>query len=403
MELKDIKPFESISERRMFKNHPSGMSHSKPTKILVVDHTTLPGGAELALPRLAAKTKLPVAFLFLEPSRAGLAFSVEAVVATPTSILSIFGQLLFLRKALRDNPTTAIVSNTLRAGVMVALTKMRGQSHVMLLHDGVNSESLSLLKRLTGRLFLFPSIVAIVPNSDWSASTIPRRYQKRLTPPAYSFSRTTGGEHLRRSPAVEGGPVRLLFLGRLVSWKGVHVILDALSLLADSGLASNRLTFTVAGAPLLGPDDYASQLQSRAASLPFTVKFLGHVEEIDALLLEHDVLVHSSIRPEPFGQVIVQGLSYGLAVVATDSGGPAEMINDGESGFLYEPGDALHLSSLLRRLVEDSELIGQLSRGGTQRAAHFTDSASAVRWDAIMTNVLNDCSSGQKRFSRAEK
>lgn len=403
MELKDIKPFQSASERQMFKSRPDDRPHARHTNVMVVDHTTLPGGAELALPRLAAETKLAVAFLFLEPAGASLTFSHETAVVTPTRVLSIFGQLLFLRRTLRENPTTAIASNTLRAGVMVALMKMRKQSHVVMLHDGVNSESLSHLKRLVGRLLLFPSSVAIVPNSDWSASTIPHRHRIKLTPIAYSFSGTAGGEHMRRSPAIEGGALRLLFLGRLVNWKGVHVILDALSLLADSRLAANRLTLTIAGSPVLGPDNYVSQLQSQAASLPFTVDFVGHIEDIDALLLEHDVLVHSSIRPEPFGQVVVQGLSYGLAVVATDGGGPAELIDDGKNGFLYEPGNALHLSLLLRRLVDDRQLAGQLARGGVQRAAHFTDSAVAVRWDAIMTDVLGTCASGRKRFPKAKR
>ena len=53
------------------------------------------------------------------------------------------------------------------------------------------------------------------------------------------------------------------------------------------------------------------------------------------------MLVHASVVPEPFGQVVAQGMAAGVPVVAADAGGPAEMIDDGVNGFVVPAGDAL--------------------------------------------------------------
>ena len=358
--------------------------------VLVVDHTTLPGGAELALPRYAAKTQISVNFVFLEPAREHLQFPKSATVIAPPRPLGFIRQLCFLRSAIERYPMALIVSNTLRASIMVALVKPRHQQHAMLLHDGVDKESLSTWKRWALRLIVLRHNVRIIPNSEWSASTVPARFTRCLTPATYSFSGTSVvAERPRRDPSgVE--TIRILSLSRLVSWKGIHVILEALEHLEGSGMDRNAIQLTVAGAAVLGPNHYVAALKEQASRLKFDIRFVGHVENVEPLLLCNDVLVHSSTRPEPFGQVVVQGMHYGLIVIATNQGGPPEIVVDGESGLLYAPGDSRALADIIRKLANDRGLAVRVAAGGVLRADQFTDATIAGRLDAVLADIRHE-------------
>ncbi|TFD20186.1 glycosyltransferase [Cryobacterium sp. TMS1-13-1] len=355
--------------------------------LLIVDHTTLPGGAELALTHFAGLSKLNATFAFLQKNDGRLAFPRRTVVLAPDRSLGAIQQLHFLRTVLRRHKQSLIVSNTLRVGIYVVLLKGRHQEHVLLLHDGIDGQSLSPLKRAIINWLVLSRTKAIVPNSRWTASTVPEKFQGLLTTVAHSFSGTTGNEHRGRVERTDARPLRLLSLSRLVKWKGVHLVLDALEILAKENFGERDLILTIAGSAILGPDKYAAELKSRAKLLPFSVEFVGQVAQIAPLLLSNDVLVHASVRPEPFGQVIVQGLSYGLVVVAPDSGGPAEILNE-ESGLLFTRGSSISLANALRHLLESPELRKSLVENGQVAAISYSDSEIVKKFDTIFRSVL---------------
>ena len=63
------------------------------------------------------------------------------------------------------------------------------------------------------------------------------------------------------------------------------------------------------------------------------------------------VIVHTSVAPEPFGRVVAEGMLSGRPVIASRAGGPAEMIRQGETGWLFAPGDARELASAIQRVL----------------------------------------------------
>ena len=78
---------------------------------------------------------------------------------------------------------------------------------------------------------------------------------------------------------------------------------------------------------------------------------------------EFDVVVHFSMRPEPFGRVIVEAMACGVPVVAAKAGGPEEIVEDGVSGWLTTPGDVPRLSAALARaLSADPAPVGRAGR-----------------------------------------
>ena len=130
---------------------------------------------------------------------------------------------------------------------------------------------------------------------------------------------------------------------------------------------------SVVGSPLFGEDDYAASLPAHAARLGVADRtvFTGFVDDVAQVLSDADVFVHASVRAEPFGQVVVEAMGAGLAVVAADAGGPAEVITQGTDGLLFAPGDVDALAGCLRLLGSDPALRDRLGRAATQSAARF--------------------------------
>lgn len=83
------------------------------------------------------------------------------------------------------------------------------------------------------------------------------------------------------------------------------------------------------------------------------------------------MLVHASIVPEPFGQVVAQGMASGRAVVAASSGGPASMLEDKVSGLLVDPSDTPSLAEALLSLVESPSLRHQLGTSAREAAESY--------------------------------
>ena len=133
----------------------------------------------------------------------------------------------------------------------------------------------------------------------------------------------------------------LIFVGRLVSDKGVDVLLAALGLLDGRGL---RPGLTIVGD---GPERPALEAQVRSLGIESRVRFLGarHGEEIVRLLNAHRILVVPSRYDEPFGIVALEGIACGCLVIGSQGGGLKEAI--GRCGLTFRNGDSGELADLL--------------------------------------------------------
>jgi len=82
----------------------------------------------------------------------------------------------------------------------------------------------------------------------------------------------------------------------------------------------------------------------------------GYRKDIPDLINSLDILVHSSIEPEPFGRVLLEGMCLQKAVIATDIGGPREIIENGVSGILVPPNDPNALSDKIEYLLDHFDI-----------------------------------------------
>jgi glycosyltransferase involved in cell wall biosynthesis len=98
------------------------------------------------------------------------------------------------------------------------------------------------------------------------------------------------------------------------------------------------------------------------------VHFLGFQRDVAACMTAVDVVAHTSITPEPFGRVIVEGMLARRPVVAARAGGVVESIEDGDNGLLCAPGDAAALADALDTLKRDGALRERLVASGRATA-----------------------------------
>jgi glycosyltransferase involved in cell wall biosynthesis len=241
------------------------------------------------------------------------------------------------------------------------------------LPQAIVANSYSTLETLPDFL---PTERAVVSDVAW------HRGQATVIPSAVQVERYP----LMQASHLHGNEFRIGMVGRLAPWKGQHVFIESFARAFPKG----QFRAVIVGSALFGETAYEMDLKRLVSDLGVQerVEFCGFVEDVPGQLATFDVLVHASVIPEPFGQVIVEGMAAGIAVVAANAGGPAEVIDDGVTGLLFRPGDVAALSAALRRLVEDPGLVRRLGEAGRAKAGDYTPEAIAAQVMNLYRSVL---------------
>ena len=153
-------------------------------------------------------------------------------------------------------------------------------------------------------------------------------------------------------------------VGPLVSWKGQDVFLRAAKRVLEK--VPDAYAFVVGRAPS-DERNYAEALHHLAAELGIADRlvFTGYRADVPDVLRLLDVVAHASVIPEPFGRVIAEAMAMGRPVVASNAGGPTEIIEDGRTGFLVPPHDEEALASRITELLQEpakAKRVGETAR-----------------------------------------
>ena len=184
------------------------------------------------------------------------------------------------------------------------------------------------------------------------------------------------------SPAAERSG-DLIFLGRLVTEKGIDVLLQALALLRTRTL-SPRLTIVGSG-----PELFALQHMAEKLGLRQQVTFSGPKSgsELVSLLLEHKILVIPSRYDEPFGVVALEGIACGCIAVGSSGGGLPEAI--GPCGVTFPNGDADALARAIEKLLRVPGERRRLTANAPQHLAKFHSAVVAEAYLALFRAKLS--------------
>lgn len=176
-------------------------------------------------------------------------------------------------------------------------------------------------------------------------------------------------------------------VGRFTSWKGQEFFLQLAARFHD--IAPNA-AFVLVGHAFNEDQAYEAMLRERAAGpeLRGRVFFVPFQKDVADVLGDLDVLVHTSLKPEPFGRVIIEAMAAGVPVLAARDGGVPEIVSHGENGFLAAPGDLEAYATSLQSLLEDPGLRARLAEAGRRTVdARFTLARVGDDFDGLFRSL----------------
>jgi glycosyltransferase involved in cell wall biosynthesis len=173
-----------------------------------------------------------------------------------------------------------------------------------------------------------------------------------------------------------------MFLGRIVSEKGLDLLLDSLGRIR---LRGRRPRLTVVGS---GPELTAMQSLAARLGVDDQVSFVGPKRgaELAEILNRHQILVVPSRYDEPFGVVALEGIAGGCVVVGSSGGGLPEAI--GPCGVTFTNGDAEALARVLEKLLMQPNERERLSAQAPQHLAQFHPAGIANRYLDLFRSKL---------------
>ncbi|MBB6050469.1 glycosyltransferase family 4 protein [Armatimonas rosea] len=389
---------------------------STKVKVLYLDHTAKWSGGEIALYRtLSALDRSVVEPNVLLPMPGEFASRLQSVGVT-TEIDPIDEKILEIRKdslgkrSLRD---VGVASSYIRYSLRIA--KRAKAKKMDLIH--CNSLKSDFYGAVAGKIARVPVVWHVRDYIDSSylpskVATLFQKFAQKIPNGVITNSKSTelglfpkgAGRQLSRvvydglmeSELQSACPTlftewrdakpKIGLLGRIVAWKGQHVFIDAARELKNRGIEAQ---YQIIGAPLFGEADYEAKIKKQAEPLGSQMEFLGFRSDVPALLRQLDILAHCSISPEPFGQVVVEGMAEGLPVVASDGGGVVEIIEQGVHGIRTPMGDAVALADALQDLLLHPEKASMLGRSAHARVREkFTAAHSARGVESFYQELL---------------
>ena len=343
-------------------------------KILFLDQSGKPGGAELCLIDIAKpyknnclvglfadgsfkdlleKNHIPVEVLANKAIQVKKESSLTQGLASITQLAPLITKVI---KIARNYDL--IYANTQKALVVGAIASFFSRRPLVFhLHDILSPEHFSQTNRRISVTLANRATKVIVNSQASKKAFIEEGGKPELVEIIYNgfepqnyISHESEIKQIRQKLEIEDRFIVGHF-SRLAPWKGQHILIEALA------KCPPEVAVILVGDALFGEEDYVKQLHQQidALQLQKRVKFLGFRNDIPLLMAACDLVAHTSTSPEPFGRVIVEAMLSGTPVVAAASGGAVELVEPGINGFLATPGNPQELTEVIKTCLQDKQ------------------------------------------------
>lgn len=213
-----------------------------------------------------------------------------------------------------------------------------------------------------------------------SSGIVPRKYIRLIRSSGVNLDRFHPCER------VNEGRLRVVLAARLLWEKGIQEYIDAAALLRNQG---RHIDFLLAGMPDSGNPRSVRIEQVQSWADEGIVKWLGHVDDMAALLPTADVMVLPSYYREGVPKSLIEGAACGLALITTDRPGCREVVTShGIDGLIVEPKKPTELASLIAQLDDDRHLLRRLGGAARQKAVDDFDEQLVVQRTIDVYNEL---------------
>ena len=343
-------------------------------KILFLDQSGKPGGAELCLVdiakpfgenalvglfadgdfrKLLEKNQIPVEVLTTQAIKVSKESGLFQALSSLTQIIPLINQVVQ-----RAKKYDLIYANTQKALVVGAIASFLARRPLVYhLHDILSLEHFSKTNLRVAVNLINRCATLVIANSQASKTAFLQAGGKpNLVQVIYNGFAAKNYEidelavrNLKENLELAGKFVVGHF-SRLSPWKGQHILIDALC------QCPQDVVVILVGDALFGEQEYVKDLHEKviALGLENRVKFLGFRADIPQLMAVCDLVAHTSIAPEPFGRVIIEAMLCGKPVVAAQAGGAIELVQDGINGFLVTPGKPQELARVINNCRQES-------------------------------------------------
>ncbi len=159
-------------------------------------------------------------------------------------------------------------------------------------------------------------------------------------------------------------------LGRIVPIKGIEWFIRlAEEFISRKEYDVSKVKFLIVGGFIEGHESYLDAILKRLGneSLHGQVVYLGEMDDPKPILRATDVLVQCSIIAESFGLSLIEAMAMGKPVIASNSGGPVEIVDDEIDGFLVDPKDVCRRADILDLLYHDRERYRQMGNAARKK------------------------------------
>jgi glycosyltransferase involved in cell wall biosynthesis len=365
-------------------------------KILFLDQSGKPGGAELCLLDIARDYRdRCLVCLFAEGSFRTLLEQEQIpvrVLATPIQVqkdssflqsIRSVGQLapLILEVAHLSRHYDLIYANTQKALVVGALASLLSRRPLVYhLHDILSTDHFSRTNQQLAVTLANRFASLVIANSNASqVAFIAAGGRAELTQVVYNGfhpsryqTATSQRQLIRQTFGLEEEGFVVGHFSRLAPWKGQHLLIEALTHCPPT------VSAILVGDALFGEQDYVQQLRQQVKDLNLEerVRFVGFRSDIPQLMRACDLVAHTSTAPEPFGRVIVEAMLCGTPVVASAAGGAIELVEHGVTGWLVPPGNSLKLAMLIQQCCDQPDLTRAIAKQAQAQASQRFDLAA---------------------------
>jgi glycosyltransferase involved in cell wall biosynthesis len=209
-----------------------------------------------------------------------------------------------------------------------------------------------------------------------------------------SFQNTDPSEsgRIKKEFGVMDGQPLVGIVGNIIRWKGQLVVLQAIK---EVKKTVPDIKCLIMGKVAQRSEDYKEELDAyvRDNDLGNNIIFTGFRTDVPTILNALNILIHASVEPEPFGRVVLEGMAMRKPVIATNFGGPTEIVLQYETGVLVPPNDPEKMADAINYCLSNKERAREMGERGHQRFVEMFSSDKMVEGvDKVYDEIFNEAS-----------
>ncbi|WP_304969437.1 glycosyltransferase family 4 protein [Romboutsia ilealis] len=272
-------------------------------------------------------------------------------------IKDLFKSINFLKGIITENNVDVVYTNTSVVFPGGITAKLLGKKSVWHIREIISNK----FERKVVSFIVNTFSDVIIANSKSTGEAITKNNKKVKVVYNAIESKPEAKKHQKIDDTIVIG-----MAGRINRWKGQKLFID---MAKDILNQTNNVKFKIAGDVYKGEEHILEdiKLYVKEKNIEEYIEFLGQVNNMDKFYNSIDIFILPSIQPEPFGLVVIEAMEKELPVVATNHGGPTEIIDNGIDGYLVDYTNSKEMSNRTLELIKDIELRKEIGKRAKEK------------------------------------